>query len=256
MTGVAPVAIITGASSPVGIGAAIARRLASAGWRLVLVAEGPADDLDQVAAECRQLSPPGGDAVAHLADLGDPGAATSLVDVAVAQFGRVDALVNNAGLRIFKKFGDFTCADFDASVAVNLRAPFLTSQAVLPVMRRQGGGRIVHVASQLGSVSFPTRGLYGLTKAALIHLTKTMALELARENIIVNAISPGPIRTAIAMDREIADPEAAQARLDHVPMGRMGRPEEVADIVFMLLTTSATYLTGHDLIVDGGYTLH
>ena len=256
MTIVAPAAIITGTSSPAGIGAAIARRLAREGWLLLLVADGPPDELEQVVAECCAISPHEKGAVAHLADLGDAAAAIGLVEVALQHFGRVDALVNNAGIRNFKTFGAFTCEDFDASIAVNLRAPFLTSQAVLPVMRRQGGGRIVHIASQLGSVSFPTRGLYGMTKAALIHLTKTMAIELARENITVNAISPGPVRTAIAIEREKENPVAAQERVNYIPMGRMGRPEEVAELAFMLLTTSATFLNGHDLVVDGGYTLH
>ena len=256
MSVVVRAAIITGASSRAGIGAAIARRLAREGWLLMLVAEGPLDELEEVVAECCMLSPHDNGAVAHLADLGDAAAAIGLVDAATEHFGRVDALVNNAGMRIFKPFGEFTSADFDVSMAVNLRAPLLTSQAVVPVMREQGGGRIINVASQLGSVTFPTRGLYGMTKAALIHLTKTMALELAKENITVNAISPGPIKTAIAIEREIEDPTAAQERLNYVPMGRMGRPEEIAELAYMLITTSATFLNGHDLIVDGGYTLH
>lgn len=251
-----PVAIVTGASLRNGIGAAIARRLARGGWKLMLVAEGPVDEMDEVVAECCALTQHGGGAVAHIADLSDATAAIALVDVAMSHFGRVDALVNNAGMRVFKPFGEFTCADFDASMAVNLRAPLLTSQAVLPVMRKQGGGRIINVASQLGSVTLATRGLYGMTKAALIHLTKTMALELALENITVNAISPGPIKTAPAIARALQDPDAAQERIAYIPMGRMGHPEEVAELAFVLLTTSATFLNGHDLIVDGGYTLH
>lgn len=95
-----------------------------------------------------------------------------------------------------------------------------------------------------------------MTKAALIHLTKSMALELARENITVNAFSPGPVETAPAIERARRDPAAAAERLRYIPMGRMGQPEEIAELAVMLLTTRATFLTGHDLIVDGGYTLH
>lgn len=251
-----PVAVVTGASSRLGIGAAIARRLAGAGWRLLLVAEGPASELDAVAAECAGLSGITDGACARVADLRDADAATAMIEAAVSRFGRVDALVNNAAMRVFKPIGAFTVAEFDQTVAVNLRAPFLASQAVLPVMRRQGGGRILNVASQLGSVTFPTRGLYGMTKAGLIHLTKTMALELAPENITVNAISPGPVQTAPHIERAKNDPSAAAERLRYIPMGRMGQPEEIGEIAFLLLTTSATFLTGHDLIVDGGYTLH
>ena len=123
-------------------------------------------------------------------------------------------------------------------------------------MRRQGGGRIVHVASQLGSVAYQTRTIYGMTKAALIHLTKSMALELAPQNIQVNAVSPGPIATQPMLDRVRNDPEEAARRLEYVPMGRYGRPEEIGEVVHWLLTTDASFLTGHDLIVDGGYTIH
>ena len=124
-----------------------------------------------------------------------------MVAEAENRFGRVDMLVNNAAVRINRPFGEFTIAEFDAAVAVNLRAPFVASQAVLPSMRRQGGGRIVHVASQLGSVAYQTRTIYGMTKAALIHLTKSMALELAPQNIQVNAVSPGPIAPQPMLDR-------------------------------------------------------
>ncbi|MEJ0067416.1 MAG: SDR family oxidoreductase [Pseudomonadota bacterium] len=189
------VAVITGASSPEGIGAASARRLAASGARLLLIAEGPADSLAAVAQECAGLHGGADGALPLVANLADASAATAMIAEAERRFGRVDFLVNNAGVRSFKLFGEYDAAEFDLSVAVNIRAPFLASQAVLPLMRRQGGGRIIHVASQLGSVAAETRALYGMTKAALIHLAKTMALELARENIQVNTVSPGPTAT-------------------------------------------------------------
>jgi NAD(P)-dependent dehydrogenase (short-subunit alcohol dehydrogenase family) len=247
------VAIVTGVSSPVGIGAAVARRLARSGARLLLAADASPD---AVAKECADLL---GDAKAVIpltADLADPAAVTAMVAQAERQFGRIDLLVNNAAVRINRKFGDFSLAEFDKAVAVNLRAPFLASQAVLPAMRRQGGGRIVHVASQLGSVAYQTRTAYGMTKAALIHLAKSMALELATENIQVNTVSPGPIATQPTLDRQRDDPAEANRRLDYVPMRRYGRPEEIGEVVHWLLTTDATFLTGADLIVDGGYTIH
>jgi NAD(P)-dependent dehydrogenase (short-subunit alcohol dehydrogenase family) len=179
-----------------------------------------------------------------------------MVAEAETRFGRIDLLVNNAAIRLNRNFGDFTAAEFDKAVAVNLRAPFLASQAVLPSMRRQGGGRIVHVASQLGSVAYQTRTIYGMTKAALIHLAKSMALELARENIQVNTVSPGPIATQPLLDRARDQPEESARRMNYVPMGRFGRPEEIGEVVHWLLTTDASFLTGQDLIVDGGYTIH
>ena len=247
------VAIVTGASSPLGIGAAVARRLAGSGARLLLVAD---DSPASVAQECAGLL---GDAQAVLplqADLADPSAVIAMVAEAEKRFGRIDLLVNNAAVRINRTFGDFTLDEFDQAVAVNLRAPFLASQAVLPAMRRQGGGRIVHVASQLGSVAYQTRTIYGMTKAALIHLAKSMALELARDNIQVNTVSPGPIATQPILDRQQKEPEESARRQEYVPMGRFGRPDEIGEVVHWLLTTNASFLTGHVLIVDGGYTIH
>ncbi|WP_425067201.1 SDR family NAD(P)-dependent oxidoreductase [Reyranella sp.] len=251
------VAIVTGASSPVGIGAAVARRLAASGARLLLVAD---ESPETVAKECAGLLGDGdvdtGGVVPLTVDLGDADAVLAMVAEAEKRFGRVDLLVNNAAIRLNRNFGEFTAAEFDKAVAVNLRAPFLASQAVLPSMRRQGGGRIVHVASQLGSVAYQTRTIYGMTKAALIHLAKSMALELARENIQVNTVSPGPIATQPLLDRARDQPEESARRMNYVPMGRFGRPEEIGEVVHWLLTTDASFLTGQDLIVDGGYTIH
>jgi NAD(P)-dependent dehydrogenase (short-subunit alcohol dehydrogenase family) len=249
-------AIVTGASSPEGIGAAIARRLAGSGARLLLAADGPRDTLETVARECAAIHGDHGAVIPLIADLAEPSAVAAMVAEAERRFGRIDLLVNNAGIRINRNFGEFSVAEFDQTVAVNLRAPFLASQAVLPAMRRQGGGRIVHIASQLGSVAYATRTIYGMTKAALIHLGKSMALELAADNIQVNTVSPGPVATRPILDRIANDPAESEARLRYVPMARFGRPDEVAEVVHWLLTTDAAYLTGHDLIVDGGYTIH
>ncbi|MCA0304575.1 MAG: SDR family oxidoreductase [Proteobacteria bacterium] len=247
------VAIVTGASSPVGIGAAVARRLAGSGARLLLVADVAPD---AVAAECAGLLGDPAGVVPLTVDLADPAAAERMVREAEVRFGGIDLLVNNAAIRINRKFGEFTAAEFDRGVAINLRAPFLASQAVLPSMRRRGGGRIVHVASQLGSVAYQTRTVYGMTKAALIHLAKSMALELATDNIQVNTVSPGPIATQPILDRQRDEPEESARRQEYVPMRRFGQPEEIGEVVHWLLTTPASYLTGHDLVVDGGYTIH
>lgn len=247
------VAIVTGVSSPVGIGAAIARRLADSGARLLLAADASPDS---IAKECADLLGSADKVVPLTIDLADPAAAVAMVADAEKRFGRVDMLVNNAGIRLNRKFGEFSLAEFDKGIAVNLRAPFLASQAVLPAMRRQGGGRIIHIASQFGSVAWPTRTIYGMTKAALIHLAKSMALELAPDNIQVNTVSPGPVATQPVIDRQRDNPEESAKRLEYVPMQRFGRPEEIGEVVHWLLTTDASFLTGQDLIVDGGYTIH
>ena len=191
-----------------------------------------------------------------LFDLSKPDAPEAMIAAAVAKFGRIDVLVNNAGIRDHVKFGDFTREEFDKIVAVNVSAAFFASQAVLPTMREQGGGRIIHIASQMGHITFDNRAVYGLTKAALIHLTKTMAYELGRENIIVNAISPGPVLTQPILDRLENDPDYAETRTSYLRSGRFGKPEEVAELAYYLAVTDATYMQGTDLLIDGGYTTH
>jgi NAD(P)-dependent dehydrogenase (short-subunit alcohol dehydrogenase family) len=247
------VAIVTGASRPRGIGHAIAKRFARAGASVLLVADATAEQLAAAVQECRAF-PGAGRIESALIDLGRPGAPEDMAAQAERLFGRIDVLVNNAAIRASVDFGEYTRDQFDRVVAVNLAAPFFASQAVLPVMRRQGGGRILHMASQLGHVTFAQRALYGLTKAALIHLTKSMAYELARDNIIVNAISPGPIATGPILAN---DPEVTRKRVEqYVPAGRLGEPEEIADLALYLAASSPPYLRGQDIVIDGGYIIH
>lgn len=245
------VAVVTGAASEMGIGAAIARRLASGGASLFLT---DVASVDQTVTACKALAGPHQRIEGGTFDLAMAGEAESMVAAALDAFGRVDILCNNAGLRISKPFGDFTREDFDRCIQVNLAAPFFASQAVLPAMRRQGGGRIIHTASQLGTVAADTRAIYGLTKAALIHLTKSMALELGPEGIIVNAISPGPTATGPILARQRENPTLAKERLARVPLGRLGKPDEIAELVWFLATTPAKFLHGSNIIIDGGYT--
>lgn len=246
------VALITGASR--GIGQATALALAAKGFSLFLAAEGTVAELDAVATACRQRGAP--DARHAIADLSQPGAAEAMIETALSAFGRVDVLVNNAGIRCRKAFGTFTRTDFASVMEVNLAAAFFASQAVLPAMRRQGGGRIIHVASQHGSVASEENALYGITKAALIHLARNMAFELAHEGIQVNTISPGPIATQFNLDTWGKQPGKLDMMASRVPAGRMGRPEEVAEAIVFLATTEGSYIHGHDLVVDGGYIIH
>lgn len=246
------VAVVTGASTPRGIGNEIAKRFARGGASLLINAEATQAQLDATAKECREL---GAERVeVLLSDLGEKGAAEQMITHADRAFGRIDVLVNNAGIRSHTSFGEYTREAFDRIVAVNLAAPFFASQAVLPIMRRHGGGRIIHTASQLGHVTYDKRAVYGLTKAALIHLTKSMAYELGRENIIVNAISPGPVATGPTLERPA---EVTRRRIEqYLPIGRVGEPEEIADLAYFLATTAPRFLMGQDIVIDGGYIIH
>jgi len=248
------VALVTGASHPDGIGLAIARCFAGAGCTLYLTAEGTAAELEASCGTCRAAGAPR--AEFGIFDLAQRGAAEAMVADALARLGKVDVLVNNAGARSPHDFGDYTRDEFERVVGVNLASAFFASQAVLPSMRAQGGGRIIHVASQLGEVAHARSAVYGLTKAALIHLTKSMALELGRSGIVVNAISPGPVMTQHNIARTSADPQYAGRRLTAVPLGRFGRPEEIGEVALFLATTPATFLQGENVIVDGGYVIH
>ncbi|MBY0439639.1 MAG: SDR family oxidoreductase [Burkholderiales bacterium] len=235
--------VVTGASTPHGIGNTIAKRFAEAGASVFLVAEGTREQLETAQAECRAF-PVAGNAEAMIAD-------------AHKRFGRIDVLVNNAGIRAPIDFGDYTRAQFDAVVGVNIATPFFASQAVVPIMRAQGGGRIIHIASQLGHVTYAKRALYGLTKAALLHLTKSMAYELGKDNIQVNSVSPGPIKTQPLIDRLRTEPEEMARRISqYVPLGRLGEPGEIADVAFFLATDAPAFLQGEDICVDGGYINH
>lgn len=248
------VAIVTGASR--GIGRACSLALAKAGFRVFLAAEGTEQELAEATAACDLAHPRGARSEFGVFDLADPIAAASIGKAAHETFGRVDVLVNNAAIRIRRPFGEFSSDDFDKVFAVNLRAVLLLSQAVLPFMRQVGGGRIIHMASQLGVVADSGASLYGMTKAAMIHLTRIMALELAPENILVNAVSPGPIGTEYYLQRLQREPELLQQRLQAVPANRLGTPEEIAEVVVFLASTGAAYIQGHNLVVDGGYVIH
>lgn len=244
------VALVTGASR--GIGRAIAVRLAAEGAAIYLAADGTEAELEQTAAACRSTGAP--DALWGLHDLSRPDAAEAMVAAAHQRMGRIDILVNNAGIRARKAFGSFTHEDFDRLVAINLRAPFFTSQAVVPIMRAQGGGHVIHISSQLGIVASRFGAVYNLTKAGLIQLTRSMALELSADGIAVNAVCPGPISTeGFIADRK---PGELEQRARDVPIGRFGTVEEVAGVVAFLVSRDAAYVVGHALVMDGGYIIH
>ena len=244
------VALITGASR--GIGRAVALRLASEGATIYLAADGTEAELKETAAACRSAGAP--ETAWGIHDLARPDEPEKMIAACHQRMKRIDILVNNAGLRVRKPFGEFSHEEFDRLVTVNLRAAFFASQAVVPIMLSQGGGHVIHMASQLGIVASRYGAVYNLTKAALIQLTRSMALELSARNIHVNAVCPGPISTEGFLAGR--NPGELEQRARDVPIGRFGTVEEVAGVVAFLVSKDAAYVAGHALVMDGGYITH
>jgi NAD(P)-dependent dehydrogenase (short-subunit alcohol dehydrogenase family) len=242
------VALVTGAGRGLGAGAALA--LASAGAELLLMSR-TAAELDEVAGRIRAA---GGRARVLPCDVRD-GAA---VRAAVAGIERLDILVNNAGTNIPEPFVEVSEEHLDRILDLNVRAAFLVAQAAARKMleapdRRERGGAIVHMSSQMGHVGAPTRTVYCMTKWAIEGLTKAMAVELAPHNIRVNSVGPTFIETPMTAPY-FADAAFRQGTVSRIPLGRLGRIEEVADAVLFLASPAASLITGASLVVDGGWT--
>ena len=246
-------ALVTGASR--GNGLLCAQKLAKAGADVYMQALDGDAAMEAAAAKVRAVAPQRRVAWGVF-DFADIEAPKRMVEAALAALGRIDILINNAVMRCNKPFGEFSGDEFDRMVSINVRPAFLASQAVLPAMRRQGGGRIVHVASQIGLVAQKHAALYGMTKAALIYLARAMSYELATENIFVNAISPGVIMSDTNVERLKANPELKAERLKEIPMERYGEPDEIAEAILYLVAGAPPYMQGHNLVVDGGYVNH
>ena len=236
------VAIVTGASR--GIGRAAARRLAAAGAAVVAAARG--DHADAVAEEIRGA---GGRSVAVSADVTDPRRVEAMVRTALDEYGRVDVLVNNAGIVRDQLALRMSAADWDAVVATNLTAAFSCARAVLRPMIRQRGGRIINVGSVVGRMGNPGQANYAASKAGLEGFSRALAREVASRGITVNVVAPGMIDTD--MTAKLSEPAQA-AMLAQIPMGRLGTTEDVAGAIGFLASDEAAYVTGHVLAVNGG----
>jgi NAD(P)-dependent dehydrogenase (short-subunit alcohol dehydrogenase family) len=242
------VAIVTGGGS--GIGAATARLLAERGLTVAVVGRG-AEKLDSVVAE---IAAAGGAAFAVPADLAEATAPQRIVDEVLARTDRLDVLVNNAAAFSLKPFGEFTVQEIDMHLAVNIRAVVLLVQAALPALRGSPAPAVVNVSSAAAVMYRPGQAVYALSKAALEHLTKQLAAELAPDRIRVNAIRPGPTDTPI--HQAVLDPKARLEWLGmQIPLGRVGRPEEVAWWIGALIEPHAEWVTGAVIAVDGGRVL-
>jgi NAD(P)-dependent dehydrogenase (short-subunit alcohol dehydrogenase family) len=184
-------------------------------------------------------------------DVSDPAQVDRAFEALTKRFGRLDALVNNAGIAIFGPIAQTSFADWQRVLAVNLNGPFLMTQRATPLLRDSGGGAIVNITSISGLRASTLRVAYGTSKAGLAHLTKQQAAELASLGIRVNAVAPGPVDTAMA--KAVHTSEIRADYHDAIPLGRYGLEEELAEAVFFLCSERASYITGQVLCVDGGF---
>jgi len=243
------VAIITGARR--GMGRAHALALAKADAKVV-VSDISQEDCEIVVGEIKKA---GGEALAVKCDVSKKQEVDNMVKAAVGKWGRVDILVNNAGICQFKPFLEITEEEWDRTIDINLKGYFLCAQAASREMVKQKSGAIVNIASiamgQMG-VGFATLAHYSASKGGIVAMTETMAIELGPYNIRVNAIAPGVIDTPM-VDPLKSDPKTMEGTLTRVPLHRMGKPEEVSNLVLFLASDASSYMTGSTVVIDGGW---
>jgi NAD(P)-dependent dehydrogenase (short-subunit alcohol dehydrogenase family) len=240
------VAVITGASK--GLGKAMALTLAEGGARLALVSRNE-KQLDAVAEEAQAA---GGQAKVFVADVTQEDQVAKIERDVVAAYGGVQILINNAGINVRKSITEFTLDEWNSVMNTNLTSVFLMCRAFVPHMKGNGYGRIINMTSIMSWVSLPGRAAYSSSKTALLGLTRALALELAAEAITVNGISPGPFATEMNTPL-MQNPEINQQFVSKIPLGRWGKVEEIGQLALYLCSEDAGFITGTDILIDGGW---
>lgn len=240
------VALITGASK--GLGRAMALALGEAGAELLLVSR----DLSQLEVTAGQARAKNARAQVFRADVTDESQVEEVRAAVIKKHPRIHIVVNNAGINIRKPVTDFTLAEWNQVVGTNLTGAFLICRAFVPQMKGQSYGRILNLTSIMSHVALGGRSAYSASKAGLLGFTKALALELAPEKITVNGISPGPVATE--MNRPIIEnPELNRQFVAKIPLGRWGREEEIGKLALFLCSEEAGFITGTDILIDGGW---
>ena len=241
------IAVITGASK--GLGKAIALALGAAGARLALVSRNR-EQLNAVAGAVKEA---GGEAQVFPADVSEEDQVLKLERDVVEKFGKVHILINNAGMNLRKPLVEITLEEWQRVLNTNLTSVFLMCRSFIPHMKGSGCGRIINMTSTMSWVSLPGRAAYSASKTALLGVTRALALELAPDGITVNGISPGPFATE--MNTVLTqDPELNRQFTSRIPLGRWGRVEEVGQLALYLCSEEAGFITGTDILIDGGWT--
>ena len=243
------VALVTGAGR--GMGKAVAQGLAREGARVVVGEVSP----ELAASAADEIKAAGGDALAVTADVSRMDHVQAMFEKVAATYGRIDILVNNAGIGIGKPLLDYTEADWDRQMGVNVKGVFLCSQAAARVMMPRRSGKIVNFASTSAFVASSKPGVaYDTSKGAVRQMTTSLAAELAPHGINVNAVAPGTVATEMTRE-SVSTAEGMAWQLARIPTGRLAQPDDVAGVVLFLCSSEASYITGHTFLVDGGWTL-
>jgi len=240
------VAVITGASK--GLGKAIALALGGAGAGLALASR----DLTLLNTAAEEIRAVGADVAVFETDVTSEAQVARLAEQVRSRFGGAQILVNNAGINVRKPVAEFTLDEWHQVLDTNLTGAFLACRAFVPQMKGRGYGRILNLTSIMSHVAISGRTAYAASKAGLLGFTRALALELAPEHITVNGISPGPFATEMNL-RLQQDPEVNAQFLSRIPLGRWGQPEEVGQLALYLCSEEAGFITGTDILIDGGW---